>query len=316
LARVPAYKQATGAVAALSLRTAEAGGFRRKEPMKDNTAQTDEPRVSRLNIVRSGGAGDAGALKIPKRGRAMVAIDSIVPDPRNERKVFRRIPELAATIKAVGVIDPPTVVPLEDGRYKITTGERRWRAAKEAGLKQIAVIIGDAEEERVRRAKSLISNIQREDLSALELAQGLQDLKDDNPDVKTNRDLAGLLGKSEQWVGQMLKVIDLPDPVQEKIRTADRVVPYDSVIEIARLPDEKSQSELLKSVLAGATVREVREQARGIKPSRAGKPAGSTYKIATAQGSVIIHCKKKDAKKIDYLAALTEALKAVRKLET
>src|SRR5450631_3661628 len=195
--------------------------------MKENTAQSDEPRVSRLNIVRSGG-GDAGSLKVPRRGRVTVDIDSIVPDPRNERKLFRRIPELAATIKAVGIIDPPTVVPLEDGRYKITTGERRWRAAREAGLKQIPVIIGDAEEENLRRAKSLISNVQREDLSALELAQGLRDMKDDNPDVKTNRDLAGLIGKSEQWVGQMLKVLELPKAAQEKIRSADRVIPYDS----------------------------------------------------------------------------------------
>lgn len=284
--------------------------------MKENTARTDEPRVSRLNIVRSGG-GDSGRLKIPKRGRAMVDIGTVVPDPRNERKLFRRISELAATIKAVGIIDPPTVVPLEDGRYKITTGERRWRAAKEANLKQIPVIIGDAEEEPLRRAKSLISNVQREDLSALELAQGLQDMKDDNPDVKTNRDLAGLIGKSEQWVGQMLKVLELPEAAQEKIRSADRVIPYDSVIEIARVEDPRAQSELLKSVLAGANVREVREQAREAKPARAGKPrARSTQKIAVEKGWVIIHCEKKTARKDDYIAALTEALKAVRKLES
>ena len=83
--------------------------------MSENIAKIEEPRVSRLNLVRAGG-GDTGLLKIPKRGRAMVDIDSIVPDPRNERKVFRRIPELALTIKAVGLIDPPTVVPLEDGQ--------------------------------------------------------------------------------------------------------------------------------------------------------------------------------------------------------
>ena len=283
--------------------------------MSDNTARADEGRVSRLNLVRSGGA-EAGSLKLPKRGRVLVDIASLVPDERNERKVFRRIEELAATIKAVGIIDPPTVVPMEDGLYKITTGERRWRAAKEAGLKQIPVIIGDAEEEKVRRAKSLISNIQREDLSALELAQGLQELKDDNPDVKTNRDLACQIGKSEQWVGQMLKILDLPLALQGKIRTADRIIPYDSVIEIARVKDEATQAELLDNVLSGATVRQVREKARGAKPEREGKPkVRSTQKIATSKGWVIIHCDKKMAKKDDYVLALTEALKAVRKFE-
>lgn len=283
--------------------------------MSENTARKDEGRLSRLDLVRAGG-GEGGALKLPKRGRVMVDITSLVPDERNERKVFRRIPELAATIKAVGIIDPPTVVPMEDGRYKITTGERRWRAAKEAGLKQIPVIIGDAEEERVRRAKSLISNIQREDLSALELSQALLEMKEENPDVKTNRDLAAQVGKSEQWVGQMLKLLDLPEAAQEKIRTADRIIPYDSVIEIARVADPKAQSELLKSVLDGANVRQVREQARGAKPGRAGKPkAKSTQKIATSKGWVIIHCDKKTANKGDYVTALQEALKAVRKLE-
>jgi ParB family chromosome partitioning protein len=246
----------------------------------------------------------------------MVDVESLIPDERNERKTFRRISELAATIKAVGIIDPPSVIPLEDGRYKITTGERRWRAAKEAGLKQIPVIIGDAEEEKIRRAKSLISNIQREDLSAMELAHALQEMKEDNPDVKTNRDLAGVVGKSEQWVGQMLKILELPESTQEQIRSSDRIIPYDSVIEIARVTDEAAQAELLKNVLAGATVRQVREQARSTKPEREGKmKVRSTQKILTSKGWVIIHCDKKTAKRDDYVLALQEALKAVRKIE-
>jgi ParB family transcriptional regulator, chromosome partitioning protein len=282
--------------------------------MSDNTARKDE-RISRLNLVKAGG-GLTRDLKMPKRGRALVDITSLVPDERNERKVFRRIPELAATIKAVGIIDPPTVVPLEDGRYKITTGERRWRAAKEAGLKQIPVIIGDAEEEQLRRAKSLISNIQREDLSALELAQALQEMKEENPEVKTNRDLAAVIGKSEQWVGQMLKILDLSEGAQAKIRSSERVIPYDSVIEIARVQDEKAQEELLSTILSGATVREVREKAKAAKPARAGKAkTKSTQKIPVTKGWVIIHCTKKTAGKEDYIEALQEALKAARKLE-
>lgn len=289
--------------------------------MKENTSRVEEPRVSRLNLIRSGNT-ETGSLKIPKRGRVVVDVESLVPDERNERKAFRRIEELAATIKAVGIIDPPTVVPLEDGRYKITTGERRFRAAKLAGLKQIPVIIGDAEEERVRRAKSLISNIQREDLAAVELAQALQEMKEENPDVKTNRDLAQQIGKSEQWVGQMLKILDLPEPALKKIRASDRAIPYDSVIEIARLTDEKAQGNLLDSVLAGATVRQVREKAKAAKPARGATPARagkskakSTQKIPVTKGWVIIHCTKKTAGKEDYIEALQEALKAARKLE-
>ena len=108
----------------------------------------------------------------------------------------------------------------------------------------------------------------------------------------------------------------MPDEAQGKIRSADRIIPYDSVIEIARLTDKAAQASLLESVLSGATVRQVREQAKEAKPGRAGKSkAQSTKKIATSKGWVIIHCEKKTAKKDDYVLALQEAMKAVKKLE-
>jgi ParB family chromosome partitioning protein len=285
--------------------------------MSENTVKKAEPRISRLDLVKSG-AVTGGALKLPKRGRVVVDIDAIIPDPANERKNFRGIDELAASIKQVGIVESPTVVALEDGRYMLSTGERRWRAAKAAGLKQIAVIIGDLEEERTRRVKSLVSNVQREDLGALELSQAIQEMKEENPEIKTNRDLASLIGKSEQWIGSMLKTLSLPEDIQKEIREAERIIPYDSVIQIARLEDEAAQRDLLKEVLAGASVRQVREQAKSSKPSskRAGKPVvRSTQKIATSRGWVIIHCDKKTAKKDDYVAALTEAMKAVKQMD-
>ena len=218
--------------------------------MKTNATKSEETRISRLQIVRDGRA-ETATPSIPRRGRAMVDIDSVIADPKNERKTFRGIEEFAETIKRIGIVEPPTAVPLQDGRYMLTTGERRWRAAKVAGEKRIAIIIGDPEDERTRRMKSLISNVQREDLGPVELANGLQEMKDDNPDIKTNRDLAAVIGKSEQWVGGMLKILDLPEDVREKIRTADRVVPYDAVIQVARLSDKKVQHEVLQNILSG-----------------------------------------------------------------
>src|SRR4051794_8723617 len=99
-----------------------------------------KPRSSRLDLVRSGQA-LTGSLKIPRRGRVIVNIDAIIPDPNNERKTFHAIDDLAASIARVGVVEPPTVVPLPDDRYMLTTGERRWRAARKAGLQQIPVIV-------------------------------------------------------------------------------------------------------------------------------------------------------------------------------
>ena len=260
--------------------------------MSDNTAKKEEGRISRLDIVRSGAA-ETTSLKMPRRGRQLVDIESIIPDPRNERKAFLGIEGLSASIKQIGLVESPTVVPLEDGRFMLTTGERRWRAAKNAGLRQIHVIIGDPEEDRVRRVKSLISNVQREDLSALELAQALHDMKADNPDIKTNRDLAALVGKSEQWVGQILKLTGLSESVQNQIRGAERVIPYESIIQISRVESEIAQAELLKGVLAGASVREVREQAKSSKPTHKKtdkRTTNSTQKVSVSKGWVVIHC--------------------------
>ena len=282
--------------------------------MSENTVRIEESRPSRLGMVKSG-AVNSTQLKMPRRGKAMLDLDTVIPDPRNERKTFRGIEELAASINQVGIVEPPTVVPLEDGRYMITTGERRWRAAKKAGLKQITVIIGDPEEEKTRRVKSLVSNVQREDLSALELAHALQEMKDENGDIKTNRNLVTLVGKTEQWVGQMLKLLSLPEDIQKDIQGADRIVPYESVLQIARTEGEEARRGLLKEVLSGATVRETREQARILKAQtkRAGKgTTKSTQKIATSKGWVIVYCQKQNPKKEDYVLALTEALKAAR----
>lgn len=270
-------------------------------------------RVSRLSIVREGGA-EKGTPTMPRRGRLTVDIESIVPDPRNERKNFRGIDELSETIKRVGIIEPPTVVPLDDGRYMLTTGERRWRAAKQAGEKRIAVIVGDPEEEQKRRVKSLISNVQREDLGAVELANALQEMKEDNPDIKTNRDLATVIGKSEQWVGQMLKVLSLPKPLQKQLSESERQVAYDVAIEIARVEDESGQKALVKEAVGGATVRVIREKAKTLKkPKRkAKKQAYTTEKIKVSKGWVIIHYEEASVTREDQIAALSEALKALR----
>ena len=135
-------------------------------------------------------------------------------------------------------------------------------------------------------------------------------MKADNPEVKTNRDLAALVGKTEQWVGQMLKLLSLPEELKEEIKSSDRIIPYESVLQIARVEDKETQRALLKDALSGASVREIREQAKSAKaqPNKAGKGrAKSTQKIPTSKGLVVIHCEKKTAKKDDYVAAFSKS---------
>lgn len=293
-----------------------------KEQIK--TSEAREP-VSRLSQVRSGQFDrgmDRGSLQLPELGRVSVSIGDIVPDERNERKVFRGIEELAETIREVGIIEPPTAVRLPDGRYKLTTGHRRWQAAKLAGKKRIDIIVTEPEDESKRRVKSLISNIQREDLGAVELTRALSEMKTEHPGVKTNRDLAKLIGKSEQWVGQMLKILDLPAPVMAEVEQAKVSIPYDAVIEIARLKDEAAQRSLLQSAIKGATVRQIREQARGAGEqveAKADRPAegkfGAQERLSISQGEVVIRLHEKEPTKDDLLEALAAAMKAVKARE-
>src|SRR5205085_9401176 len=126
---------------------------------------------NRLDLVREGLADISGTKK---RGRLIVSLAKLKEDPHNERKTFRNMDGLIASIKAVGLIEPITVTAEANDTYRIITGHRRYRAAKAAGLEQVEVLIREPEDELVRRQKSVVSNVQREDVGPVELAEALQ----------------------------------------------------------------------------------------------------------------------------------------------
>ncbi len=120
--------------------------------------------------------------------------------------------ELAASIKAQGVMQPIVVRPVEGGRFEIVAGERRWRAAQLAGLGEIPVIV-KAVNDRDALAIALIENIQREDLNPLEEAQGLRRLIDE---FGLTHDAAALaVGRSRSAVSNLLRLTQLAKPVQD-----------------------------------------------------------------------------------------------------
>lgn len=122
------------------------------------------------------------------------------------------ISELADSIKAQGLIQPILVRPIDDGQYEIIAGERRWRAAQLAGLKQVPVVVR-AVPDGAALAMALIENIQREDLSPLEEANGLRRLIDEFG--MTHEAAAGSIGRSRSAVTNLLRLLSLEKPVQE-----------------------------------------------------------------------------------------------------
>ena len=140
-------------------------------------------------------------------------LDEIIRDEEQPRRDFNQeaLEALAASIKEHGVLQP-IVVTKEEGKYKIVAGERRWRAAKIAGLKKIPAIIRSLDSQN-RLELSIIENAQREDLNAIELATAYAKLK--NQFSLSSEDIAAKVGKSEQTVQNTLRLLTLPDDVKK-----------------------------------------------------------------------------------------------------
>jgi ParB family chromosome partitioning protein len=126
--------------------------------------------------------------------------------------------ELAASIRAQGLMQPITVRPIAGGRHEIIAGERRWRAAQIAELTEVPVIIREIPDEAAL-AMSLIENIQREDLNPLEEATGIQRLIDEFG--MTHQQAADAVGRSRPATSNLLRLLHLPKPVQELLMAGD-----------------------------------------------------------------------------------------------
>lgn len=126
--------------------------------------------------------------------------------------------ELAASIKAQGMIQPISVRPVEGGNYEIIAGERRWRAAQIAGMDQVPVLIREIPDEAAL-AMSLIENIQRENLNPLEEAAGLQRLIDEFN--MSHQQAADAVGRSRPGATNLLRLLQLAKPVQDMLMAGD-----------------------------------------------------------------------------------------------
>lgn len=143
-----------------------------------------------------------------------LAIDQLQPGKYQPRTHMHQeaLKELAESIKTQGVIQPILVRPLDGGKHEIIAGERRWRAARMAGLQLVPVVVRDIPDSQAL-AVALIENIQREDLNPLEEAQGIQRLT--NEFGLTHQNAADALGRSRTAVTNLLRLLELAPPVRE-----------------------------------------------------------------------------------------------------
>jgi ParB family transcriptional regulator, chromosome partitioning protein len=185
---------------------------------------------------------------------ARLPIEVIDPNPLQPRRVFQddRIQELAQSIRANGIIQP-LVVRRRAERYQLVAGERRWRAAKIAGLSHVPAVIQEIPDERLLEI-TLIENIQREDLNAIETAQAFDRLC---RELHLSHDEVGQrTGKDRSTIANLIRLLQLPPDIQQLI--AERRLSIGHARCLLTLPTAELQREVAeKSVAQGWSVRQV-----------------------------------------------------------
>ncbi|BDG25198.1 chromosome partitioning protein ParB (plasmid) [Thermus thermophilus] len=236
-----------------------------------------------------------------KAGGKVLPLEVLVPSPQ-PRKRFENLEALAESIREKGVLQPLLVRPLGDGRYAIVAGERRYRAARMAGLSEVPVRVVELSEKEARLL-ALVENLQREDLNPYEETVGVLALLSEDlgksveevvgllrrmrkekrgeaghnvmasPEAQRVEEVFKVLGRMtwESFVQNRLPLLRLP----EDLRTAleEGAIPYTAALELKKVKDEASRRALLEEARAGLSLRDLKARVRAVlKKEKAPKP--------------------------------------------
>lgn len=200
-----------------------------------------------------------------KEGFITISIDQIVPNPFQPRKHFSGddIDELARSIKMNGIIEP-LIVRRKEGVFQLISGERRWRSAQKAGLKNVPVIVRDASDKECLEL-ALIENLQRKDLNPVDEAEGYQSLIDKFG--LTQEQIAEKISKDRATVANKLRLLKLPDKVKDALRS--NVITEGHARALLTIDGSAKIISALEQVIKrNLSVRETESLARGMKSGR------------------------------------------------
>ena len=232
----------------------------------------DHSRLGRGLAALIGDVGDESAAAEQGRKSRRAPIESLRANPRNPRRNFTEaeLEELANSIKERGIIQPIVVRQLagENDRYEIIAGERRWRAAQRAGLHEVPIAVVDATDAQSLEF-AIIENVQRADLNPIEEAAGYVALMEQCN--HTQDEVAKIVGKSRPYIGNMVRLLKLPEAVKNLVRQgklsaghARLLVGHGNPLALAEL-----------AIGEGYSVRQLEEWVR----EQAGKPGDATFDI-------------------------------------
>lgn len=246
-------------------------------PSSEGGPAKAEPREAKSSLADLGAATSAHTYQdhfTPRRSDSIfwIEIDKIEPNPFQPRREFDEssLKDLASSIREHGVLQPILVTKREietptglEVRYQLIAGERRWRAAKLAGLSQIpAVIRRGVPDDRIKLELALIENIQREDLNPMERARAYKQLVDEFHLVQ--REIAERIGKSREMVANTLRLLSLPQEIQESLHAGKITEGHARAVLMAG-DNTTKQSEVYNAILMDRlNVREAENKARQV----------------------------------------------------
>ena len=214
--------------------------------------------------------------KVEKDVVSVLSISLLEPNKKQPRTDFdqQALEELSQSIKLNGILQPILVSPLSNGGYRIVAGERRWRAARMAGLKEVPVFVRELDDKQTMQL-ALIENVQRRDLSPLEEARAYKNLMDEFD--MTQQDISDVIGKSRSVIANSLRLLSLTDEVCEMLEKSLLTVGHAKML--AGISDPKYQTDCAKMVVTNnMTVRELEEYIKlTSKPKPQEKPT-TTFK--------------------------------------
>jgi ParB family transcriptional regulator, chromosome partitioning protein len=250
------------------------------------------------------------ASKGPTSIGRLISVDLLDPNPEQPRVDIGDLSELIASVKEFGILEPILVRSSDTvGRWMIIAGERRWRAARAAGLRDVPCIEKDVDERAVAEI-ALIENMQRKDLTPWEEADGLAALC--QRFGYTHEDVAKKVGKSRSTVTEALALASIPEDLREECRQADIHV-KSLLLQIVRQPDLGSMREMIREISGKGLSREDVRAARRTGTSESlgkssSKPFTYRYKSADSGVKIEVRFEKSEAERQEIIEALRRAL--------
>lgn len=200
-----------------------------------------------------------------------LSLDELEPNRFQPRSDFDEagLGELADSIRSQGVVQPIVVTPKSDGRFTIIAGERRWRAARRAGLDEVPVVIRELESDRQLLEMALVENLQRSDLNPVEEGEAYRSLKETFS--LSQEEIANQVGKARSTVSNAVRLLSLPEEIQDMLRdgrlTAGQARP------LLTLDNDERQLELARrAAKEGLTARQLEDLVGGKKKRPARRP--------------------------------------------